>query len=133
MTPTVDTDLTEDFIIPLDSLGPNSSGIIYVSFTRNANEYPLGAYTNELNYVSKELDPESGEPEEEGYPDVYSLEEVDLAAADYIVPSYAAFTTEWDRLKSGATATETFSLAASDSLKGLSSLPLASWLRCSCC
>lgn len=118
MTPSSDTDLVEDFIIPLPSLGPNSSGTIYVSFSRDPVEYSLGSFSNELNFISKELDPESGEPEEEGYPDVYQLEELELGAGDYLVPSYAAFATEWDRLRSGATATETFALTALESLKG---------------
>lgn len=118
MTPSSDTDLVEDFIIPLPSLGPNSSGTIYVSFSLDPVEYSLGSFSNELNFISKELDPESGEPEEEGYPDVYQLEELELGAGDYLVPSYAAFATEWDRLRSGATATETFALTALESLKG---------------
>lgn len=89
-----------------------------------------------LKFISKELDPSTGEPEEEGYEDEYQLEEVELAAGgDYIIPSYANFSSEWDRLRGGATATETFSLSAMDSIKGtrLSFFPfppLAASLRC---
>lgn len=116
----METDLVEDFIIPFPSLGPNSTGIVYVSFTRDPADYALCSFSNELNFISKELDPESGEPEEEGYPDVYQLEDLELDAGDYLVPSYSAFTSEWDRLRTGATATETFALTALDSLKGTS-------------
>lgn len=127
MTPSPEAAVVEDFIIPIPSLGANSSGTVYVSFTReNPNEYALGSFGNSLKFVSKELDPESGEPEEDGYDDEYQIEELDLGAGDYIMPSYATFATEWDRLRTASNATETFALTALESLKGsslLSSLP----------
>jgi coatomer protein complex subunit gamma len=120
MTPSPETALVEDFIIPIPSLSANSSGTVYVSFTRSSpSEYAVGSFSNSLKFVSKELDPESGEPEEDGYDDEYQVEELDLGAGDYIVPSYATFATEWDRLRTGANATETFALTALDSLKGM--------------
>ncbi|GAA6031128.1 hypothetical protein JCM8097_004017 [Rhodosporidiobolus ruineniae] len=113
-----DEQLVEDFIIPVQSLGPNSEGVVYVSFSRtDPSSYATGSFGNTLKFLSKEVDPESGEPEEDGYDDEYQLEEVDVGAGDYIVPSYAAFATEWDRLRTGATAQETFALTALDSLK----------------
>ncbi|GAA5880472.1 hypothetical protein JCM1840_003548 [Sporobolomyces johnsonii] len=118
MSPSEEGELEEDFIIPVPSLGPNSSGVVYVSFTRvNPAAFATGSFTNTLKFVSKEVDPESGEPEDEGYDDEYQIEELELGPGDYIVPSYAAFATEWDRLRSGATAQETFALTALDSLK----------------
>ncbi|GAA6012131.1 hypothetical protein JCM10207_005141 [Rhodosporidiobolus poonsookiae] len=110
--------LVEDFIIPAASLGPNSDGVVYVSFSRgDPSSYATGNFSNTLKFLSKEVDPESGEPEEDGYDDEYQLEELDVGAGDYIVPSYAAFATEWDRLRSAASAQETFALTALDSLK----------------
>ena len=38
---------------------------------------------------------------------------------DHIVPSYSRFGSEWDRLRSAPSATETFSLSAMESLKGV--------------
>ncbi|KAJ8474748.1 hypothetical protein ONZ45_g15845 [Pleurotus djamor] len=115
-----DAGLSEDFIIPLPSLtSATSPGIVYVSFTReNPDTYPIASFGCTLKFISKELDPSTGEPEEEGYEDEYQLEEVELSAGgDYIVPSYATFGSEWDRLKSGPNATETFALSAMDSIK----------------
>ncbi|KAJ8702064.1 coatomer subunit gamma [Pleurotus ostreatus] len=115
-----DAGLTEDFIIPLPSLSAATSpGIVYVSFTRESPEtYTIASFQCTLKFVSKELDPSTGEPEEEGYEDEYQLEEVELSAGgDYIVPSYATFGAEWDRLKSGPNATETFALSAMESIK----------------
>jgi coatomer subunit gamma len=121
MTPQAECGLTEDFIIPLPSLTATTSpNIVYVSFTRESpQEYTLATFQCLLKFVSKELDPATGEPEEEGYEDEYQLEEVELSAGgDYIVPSYATFSAEWDRLRGGPSSTETFALAAMESIKG---------------
>ncbi|KAG0148022.1 hypothetical protein CROQUDRAFT_655392 [Cronartium quercuum f. sp. fusiforme G11] len=106
--------LTEDFIIPIPSLS-SEPGTIYVSYTRVG--YATGSFACTLRFVSKEVDPASGEPEEEGYEDEYVLEEAELGVGDYVVPSYVNFSAEWDRLRSGASATETFALSALKSLK----------------
>lgn len=121
MQPQADSGLTEDFILPIPSLNQSSSpGIVYVSFTRDSpEEYAVASFQCVLKFISKEVDPSSGEPEEEGYDDEYQLEEVELASGgDYIIPSYASFAAEWDRLRDGATATETFALSAMESIKG---------------
>ena len=120
MQPSAESSLTEDFIIPLPSLSSATSpGIVYVSFTRDSpEEYVSGSFQSALKFVSKEVDPSTGEPEEDGYEDEYQLEEVELGAGDYIIPTYVTFSSEWDRLRGGASATETFSLSAMESLKG---------------
>jgi coatomer subunit gamma len=120
MQPSEDSGLTEDFIIPVPSVtSVNSPGIVYVSFTRDTPEaYATASSACQLKFVSKEIDPSTGEPEEEGFEDEYQLEEVELSAADYMVPSYASFQPEWDRLRAGASATETFSLSAMESIQG---------------
>lgn len=123
MQPQTDCGLMEDFIIPVSALTASTSpGVVYVSFLRNKpEEYATGSFQCTLEFVSKELDPSTGEPEEDGYEDEYQLEDVELAAGgDYIIPSYASFSSEWDRLRTGATATETFSLTAMESIKGSS-------------
>ncbi|GLB35747.1 putative the coatomer is a cytosolic protein complex that binds to dilysine motifs and reversibly associates with Golgi non- clathrin-coated vesicles, which further mediate biosynthetic protein transport from the ER, via the Golgi up to the trans Golgi network [Lyophyllum shimeji] len=114
---TEDSDLTEDFIIPLPSLtAANSPNIVYVSLTKS-QPYALASFACTLRFLSKELDPSTGEPEEEGYEDEYQLEGVELSAADYIVPTYVTFEAEWDRLRSSPSSTETFALSAMESIK----------------
>lgn len=115
-----DSGLVEDFIMPVPSVSASTSpGIVYVSYTReNPDVYALGSYACTLKFISKEVDPSTGEPEEEGYEDEYQLEEVELSAGgDYIIPSYATFGSEWDRMRSAPTATETFALSAMESIK----------------
>ena len=64
----------------------------------------------------------AGEPEIEGNEDECQLEEVELAAGGdcYVVPSYSNFLTEWDRLWTSASITETFALSSMESIKGVS-------------
>ena len=122
MQPSADSGLTEDFIIPIPSLSSsNSPGIVYVSFTREApEEYVTASFPCMLKFISKEMDPATGEPELEGYEDEYQLEEVELAAGgDYIIPSYSNFSSEWERLRTGASITETFTLSSMESIKGV--------------
>jgi coatomer protein complex subunit gamma len=84
MTPSEDSGLKEDFIIPLETLtSAQSPGIVYVSFSREQpQEYAVGTFVCTLKFVSKEVDPTSGMPEEEGYDDEYQVEELDLGAGD---------------------------------------------------
>ncbi|KAG6878308.1 hypothetical protein C0993_008905 [Termitomyces sp. T159_Od127] len=109
--------LTEDFIIPLPTLtSSNSPSIIYVSFTKN-KPYPTGSFACTLKFVTKELDPSTGEPEQDGYEDEYQIDELELGATDYIIPNYVTFGAEWDRLRTSPSITETFALSSMDSIK----------------
>lgn len=119
MTPSEDCGLTEDFIIPLPSLTTQSgTAPIYVSFTRDdPASFPTPTFSCTLKFVSKEVDPTSGQPEEEGYDDEYQVEDLDITAGDYITPTYVTFATEWDKLASAPSETETFALSSSESLR----------------
>jgi len=88
MSPGPETGLTEEFILPIAALAPaNGSGQVYVSFTRDdPASYAAGSFACTLQFVSKEVDPTSGEPEEEGYQDEYQVEDCDLGAADVSCP-----------------------------------------------
>ena len=107
--------LTEDFMFPNPQLtSATSPGIVYVLFMRDTPEdHAIALFHCILKFVSKEVDPASGEPEEDGYEDEYPLDEVELASgSNNIVPSYASFNAEWERLRDKATDTETFALLA---------------------
>lgn len=113
--------LTDDFTIPIPSISAaDGVQIVYVSFTRDDPEdYALGSFACTLKFVSKEVDPTTGLPEESGYEDEYQLEEVELGAGgDYIVPNYVSFDSEWEKLAKNATAEEEFSLSSMASIKG---------------
>ena len=120
MTPTSgETGLTEDFIIPVPLLKAEAPGTVYVSFSRDSPaDFAVGSFSNVLKFTSKEVDPDTGEPEEDGYADEYQVEEVELGAGDYISPAYVAFSSEFDRLRTAHSQTETFALTALESIQG---------------
>lgn len=124
MTPTSEMALSEDFVLPIPSLTPSTSPApTYVSFTRlQPSSFVLGSFTCTLCFTSKEVDPHSGLPEEEGYEDEYQLEEAELGVGgDWVVGCYAAFGSEWERLeKEGSVCVETFVLGGMESIKGSS-------------
>jgi coatomer protein complex subunit gamma len=83
MVPPPESGLTEDFIMPIPSLSTGAAGAGYVSFTRDEpSAYAAGSFGCTLRFVSKEVDPTSGEPEEEGYQDEYQVEDCELGAGD---------------------------------------------------
>ncbi|WFD02803.1 coatomer subunit gamma [Malassezia obtusa] len=110
--------LEEEFILPVAQLSSATpSGTVYVSLKRDAAmPFPLAVLSNTLRFVSKEVDPTSGEPEPEGYQDEYQSEELDLGVSDYIQPTEVNFAAVWDELEPDASATETFALTALESL-----------------
>ncbi|KAF8542222.1 putative coatomer subunit gamma [Trichophaea hybrida] len=115
-----ETQLQEDFIIPVPKLVQDEVGTIWVSFKRSVEEgYPIGSFTNVLKFTSKEIDPASGEPEKEGYEDEYQVEDLELVSGDYLVPAFAG---NWDNVweqvgAAGEEATESYALGTG--LKGI--------------
>ncbi|KDN41528.1 putative coatomer gamma-2 subunit [Tilletiaria anomala UBC 951] len=114
--------LQEDFILPSPALSAESpSGIVYVSFTRKngSNDFPQVRVNNTLKFVTKEVDPTSGEPEDEGYDDEYQTAELKLGVSDYVTEAYADWNQEWSAFESSSapSAIETFALTSLDSLK----------------
>jgi coatomer protein complex subunit gamma len=118
-----DVQLEEEFLIPAPKLPTNEPGTVYVSFKRleTESQYIATSFTNVLKFTSKEIDPDTNEPEEgDGYPDEYQIEDLDLNGADYVVPAYAgSFDNVWEQAN-GDSATETLQLSEIKSLSGMS-------------
>ncbi|PUU80135.1 adaptin N terminal region-domain-containing protein [Tuber borchii] len=106
--------LEEDFIIPVPKLATQEVGTIYVSFKRTGEEpnYAITTFANVLKFTSKEIDPSTGEPEDQGFEDEYQVEDLELTGGDYVIPSFAgSFGNVWEQVgAAGSEVTETFSL-----------------------
>lgn len=117
-----DVQLEEEFIIPAPKLMTNEPGTVYVAFKRleTESQFVATSFTNVLKFMSKEIDPSTGEPEEgEGYEDEYQVEDLDLNGADYVVPAYAgSFDNVWQQAGAGESATETLQLSNVKSIAG---------------
>jgi len=123
-----ETQLQEDFIIPVLKLAQDEVGTIWVSFKRSAEEgYPTGSFTNVLKFTSKEIDPASGKPEEEGYEDEYQVEDLELVSGDYLVPAFAgSWDNVWEQVgAAGEEATESYALGTG--LRGIQGMYLSSF------
>lgn len=115
-----DIGLSEDVIVKANSLTQaEPTGTVYVSFTRQegSNVFPQGTLSNTLRFISREVDPSTGEAEAEGYDDQYEMSELELGTADYVQERWADWTKEWDDLGKQSSSTETFALTALESLK----------------
>ncbi|KKY24752.1 putative coatomer subunit [Phaeomoniella chlamydospora] len=107
--------LEEEFIIPAPKLATNEPGTVYVAFKKLGGEasFPVTSFTNVLRFTSKEIDPHSGEPDDNGYEDEYQVEDLELKAADYVLPAYAgSFDHVWEQTgANGEEASETLQLS----------------------
>ncbi|KAG0500731.1 hypothetical protein HPP92_000803 [Vanilla planifolia] len=70
---------------PLKQLPYESPGQIFVAFEKPDGLPATGRFSNLLKFEVKEVDPASGEVEEEGVEDEYQLEDFEVVAADYML------------------------------------------------
>ncbi|KAF9172618.1 coatomer subunit gamma [Mortierella sp. AD011] len=120
MTPDNDeVSLVEKVLIPAPQLVYDVPGVAYVAFERTILEdYPECTFTNELKFIVKDCDPQTGEPDEEGFEDDYQVEEVSLAIADFVLPSYIpSFNKAWEDLGIDYEVVETLALTTSPGLQ----------------
>ncbi|EPX74877.1 coatomer gamma subunit Sec21 [Schizosaccharomyces octosporus yFS286] len=92
--------LIEEFVIPAP-VAANEPVSIYVSFSyegSNLFNTPT-VIENVLRFTSKEIDPHTGEPEEEGYDDEYNIDDLLLKYGDFCIPSGVSnFDERWEQL-----------------------------------
>jgi coatomer protein complex subunit gamma len=116
--------LEDDFIIPAPKLMPNEPGVVYVAFKKlgGENSVPITSFTNNLKFTSKEIDPSTGEPEEEGYEDEYQVEDLELTGSDYVIPAFAgSFDHVWEQTgANGEEESETLQLSNMKGIAGMS-------------
>ncbi|KAG0243469.1 coatomer subunit gamma [Mortierella sp. GBA43] len=120
MTPDNDAvSLEEKALIPAPRLVYDVPGAAYVAFQRTLlEEYPECTFTNELKFIVKDCDPQTGDPDEEGFEDDYQVEEVSLAIADFVLPNYIpSFNKAWEELGDDNEVVETLALTTSPGLQ----------------
>ncbi|KAF9415898.1 coatomer subunit gamma [Podila epigama] len=120
MTPETDeVSLNEIAIIPAPQLAYDVPGVAYVAFERTIlEEYPECSFSSVLKFIAKDCDPQTGEPDEEGFEDEYQVEDVSLTIADFVLPSYIpSFNKAWEELGVDYEVVETLALTASPGLQ----------------
>jgi coatomer protein complex subunit gamma len=112
--------IVEKFIIPAPTITNSAPAIIYVSFSRSDSaKFDIATFTNMLKFTSKEVDPDTGEPEQNGYDDEYEVDVLSLTAGDYLLPTYIGnFQSVWDSLGIHNEVSDTFALTSMKSIQG---------------
>ncbi|PHH66378.1 hypothetical protein CDD81_7433 [Ophiocordyceps australis] len=119
-TPSDEEELEEVFIIQAEELPTEKPGKVYVAFRKvgGPGSTPVATFSNILKFTTKEIDPSTGEPEENGYDDEYEVSEFDINGSDYLVPTFASnFNHLWEQIgASGEEAEETLQLGGLKSI-----------------
>lgn len=104
--------------VPLESLPFNTPGSTYVAISTDLNNITLGTFSNTLKFISKEVDPTTGEPDESGYEDEYQLEDVEVTTADYMQKTYVVnFNEKWEEIGDEFEVVETYALSSTKTLQ----------------
>lgn len=129
-------DFEEEAVVPLPVMPYNGTGATYVILARPEGSIALGKFVNILRFTVKEVDPGTGEAEEDGYEDEYQLEDIDITPASYIKPSSVAnFRKVWDEMDTSTEREDDYGLGTRDTLQvhtHTSSLPASprQYTRC---
>jgi coatomer protein complex subunit gamma len=105
--------------VTLPRMPLNQAGSTFVAFAMPDPAARVAAkFACVLRFTSKEVDPSSGEPEEDGYEDEYTLEDVDVSTLDLIKPSGTAnFRKQWDESPEENERSDDYGLGTRESLE----------------
>jgi coatomer protein complex subunit gamma len=103
-------------LIPIHKLEYNVPQSVFVVYEYQA--IPLNvSFSNTLKFIAREIDPSTGEPDDQGYDDEYLVEGIEIGLEDYVIPTYVpGFQKEWDALPHEVV--ETYALTALATLQG---------------
>jgi coatomer protein complex subunit gamma len=125
-TPSDEEELEDLFIIQAEKLETDVPGKVYAVFRKVNGEgsLPVSTFSNVLKFTSKEIDPTTNEPEEQGYEDEYEVSPFDLSGSDYVIPTFASnFAHVWEQVGAqGEEAEETLQLSGVKSIAGMSTI-----------
>mmetsp|Transcript_10179 Transcript_10179/g.11920 ORF Transcript_10179/g.11920 Transcript_10179/m.11920 type:complete len:908 (-) Transcript_10179:538-3261(-) len=111
-------EMEEEFTIPLASMPLNEVAETYVCFRRPENAVNVGKFACTLKFKVKEIDPATGEAEEDGYDDEYQLEEVEVTALDYMNKiAIANFRKAWEDGDEDTEQADVYGLGPRDNLQ----------------
>eukprot|EP00878_Enallax_costatus_P016622 GHUV01017441.1.p1 GENE.GHUV01017441.1~~GHUV01017441.1.p1 ORF type:complete len:330 (+),score=110.34 GHUV01017441.1:977-1966(+) len=103
-------------VLPLPSMPLNEVGQCFTVLRRPG--MATGKMANVLKFVVKEIDPSSGEAEEEGYEDEYQLEDIEVSGADYIKPlTVGNFRGVWEEVPADTEREDDYGLGPRENLQ----------------
>ncbi|KAL6211579.1 hypothetical protein ACLB2K_016803 [Fragaria x ananassa] len=110
-------DFTEAGSKPLRSLPYDTPGQTFLAFEKPEGVPAVGKFSNTLRFIVKEVDPITGEAEEDGVEDEYQLEDLDVVAADYILKEQVHnFRHAWENMGPDCERVDEYGLGQRESL-----------------
>ncbi|KAG2318618.1 hypothetical protein Bca4012_055179 [Brassica carinata] len=101
----------------LNSLPYDSPGQAFVAFEKPAGVPAVGKFSNTLTFVVKEVDPSTGEAEDDGVEDEYQLEDLEVVSADYMLKvSVSNFRNAWESMNEEDEHVDEYGLGQRESL-----------------
>ncbi|BBM97369.1 coatomer subunit gamma [Marchantia polymorpha subsp. ruderalis] len=118
----VDTSEAEDFIQvasrKLSSMPYGAPGQAFVAFQKTEGRLCVGKFSNILKFRVKEVDPNTGDCDDEGYEDEYQLEELEVTAADYVLKTVVTnFRGAWDAINAENEMVDEYGIGVRESLQ----------------
>lgn len=118
MDPTDASDFTVELEIPAPRLVYQVPGTTYTLVSLASGAFPTGIFNNTLRFTVKEVDPSTGDVDEEGNEDEYQIEDVEVSTCDYIQKRMCTnFQQEWESLGEDCQAVETLALSTMKTLQ----------------
>lgn len=109
-------ELVEEFILPVDELGPDSHGTVYVALEKTEDHLAVASFENILKFTLHDINKTTGEVAEDGDEDEYQIESLVVGAGDYLEGGFiGSFDHLWDELAN----TEAVDTATLSEYKGL--------------
>ncbi|XP_061363566.1 coatomer subunit gamma [Gastrolobium bilobum] len=110
-------EFSEVFSKPLRSLPYDSPGHTFVAFEKPEGIPTAGKFSNVLKFIVKEVDPTTGEAEDDGVEDEYQLEDLEVVAADYILKAGVSnFRNSWESMGPDCERVDEYGLGPRESL-----------------
>eukprot|EP00262_Sarcandra_glabra_P007946 TRINITY_DN21096_c0_g1_i1.p1 TRINITY_DN21096_c0_g1~~TRINITY_DN21096_c0_g1_i1.p1 ORF type:complete len:888 (+),score=178.63 TRINITY_DN21096_c0_g1_i1:53-2716(+) len=102
---------------PLRSLPYDAPGQTFVAFEKPEGVPAVGKFSNMLKFIVKEVDPSTGEAEDEGVEDEYQLEDFEVVSADYVLKvGVSNFKNAWDSMGPDCERVDEYGLGVRESL-----------------
>jgi len=93
-------ELDEDdcIFVPATVMKYDEPTVAYTAFEIDASD-PSALLEIKLDFIVKDMDPDTGDVDEDGYQDTYALDDVDITVADYMIPvDKSNFAAAWKEL-----------------------------------
>ncbi|KAL2231614.1 coatomer subunit gamma-2 [Sesamum indicum] len=102
---------------PLKSLPYDTPAQTFVAFEKPEGVPAVGKFSNVLRFTVKEVDPSTGEAEDDGVEDEYQLEDFEVVAADYILKlGVSNFKNAWENMDPASERVDEYGLGPRESL-----------------